>query len=100
MHQPLRMTPDIENLDFVNFGLLNYQTESSAGVFNAGALSSIFVGDWSYMTIGMRTEGNGVQVLHELLAAQNQIGFLNAARFSIRTVRPNQTFCRLYNVSY
>ncbi len=41
-----------------------------------------------------------MQALHELLAAQNQIGFLNAARFSIRTVRPNQTFSRLYNVSY
>ncbi len=51
------MTPDIENVDFVNSVLLNYQTESSAGVFNAGALSSIFAGDWSYMTIGMRTEG-------------------------------------------
>jgi len=82
LHQPLRMTPDIENLSFVNSGLLNYQTESAAGAFNSGALSSIYVGDWSYMTIGMRTEGIGVQVLHELLAAQNQVGFLSAARFS------------------
>jgi HK97 family phage major capsid protein len=97
--QPLRMTPDIESLEFVNSGLLNYQTESSTGAFNAGALSSMFVGDWSYMTIGMRTEGVGVQVLTELLAAQNQIGFLSAMRFSIRTVRPNQTFCRILDVT-
>src|ERR1700728_3104285 len=79
--QPLRMTPDIANVNFVNSGLLNYQTESSTGVFNDGSVSSIYVGDWSYVTIGMRTEGVMVNVLNELLAANNQVGFMSAARF-------------------
>jgi HK97 family phage major capsid protein len=98
--QPMRMTPDIENLDFANSGLLNYQTESSTGAFNSGSDSSIFVGDWSWMTIGMRTNGVETMVLRERAAEYNQIVFLTRARFSIRSLRVNQTFCRLTGVTY
>jgi HK97 family phage major capsid protein len=98
--QPMRMTPDIINLTFANSGLLNYQTESSTGVFNSGSTSSIYVGDWKWMHVGWRTEGVQTMILRERAAEYNQIVFLTRARFSIRSLRVNQTFCRLLDVTY
>jgi HK97 family phage major capsid protein len=59
-------------------------------------LSSLYMGDWSRMIIGMRVDLD-VRVLTERYADFNQIGLLSYMRFSIRTTHP-ESFVRVKGI--
>jgi HK97 family phage major capsid protein len=93
--QPMRPTPDVAGLNFVDSGLLNFQTETQG---TGTTCSSLYVGDWSYLRIGFRTEGVEVMKLDQRWADYLMVGFLSRLRLSIRVVHPTQTFCRLEGI--
>ena len=95
LHQPLRRTPDIENLPLIDSGLLNYSTETQG---SDTTCSSLFVGDWSYVTIGMRTDGVQVSVLNQRFAEFLEVGYLSRIRFSVRTFWPTKALCQLKGI--
>lgn len=96
--QPMRMTPDIAGLPNVASGLLNFGTEAGTAL-TGGSDSSLYIGDFSYVILGMRTEGVATRMLVERYAEMNVTSFFSSARFSIRTVHPEQTICRLYGLT-
>jgi predicted phage gp36 major capsid-like protein len=94
----MRMTPDIADIPNVPSALLNYQVESGTA-FTGGSASSLYLGDWSYVVIGMRTDGIQTRMLTERLAEFNQTAFFSSSRFSIRTIWPGKAMCRLYGIA-
>jgi HK97 family phage major capsid protein len=98
LNQPMRMTPDIADIPNVPSALLNYQVESGTA-FTGGSASSLYLGDWSYVVIGMRTDGIQTRMLTERLAEFNQTAFFSSSRFSIRTIWPGKAMCRLYGIA-
>jgi HK97 family phage major capsid protein len=73
-------------------------TETAAGAAETGgALSSMFVGDFRRVVIGMRVDVD-VRVLNERYADQGQIGLWSYCRFSIRTTHP-EAFCRITDIA-
>jgi HK97 family phage major capsid protein len=91
--QPMRPTPDIADLPILTSGLLDGFTETQG---SSNITTSAFVGDWSYVHVGMRLDG-GVQtmVLKERYADQQQMAWMSRLRFSVRTVHPNQAMCQV-----
>ncbi len=79
-NQPLRKPNDVEGLPFLHTSSMpNNLVQGSAN--NA---SSIIVGDFSRMIVGVRSEVR-IEVLHEAFADRLQIGLLAHARIAVTT---------------
>ncbi len=88
--QPLRATPDLADLVWLDGSALKADETQGTGT----AQSSIYVGDWSRMIMGIRVDLT-IDVLKERYAEFVQIGFLSYFRFSIRTSHAESAFYRL-----
>jgi HK97 family phage major capsid protein len=95
--QPMRPTPDVADLvnNAQDSALLNYQSETQG---SSSTASSLYVGDWQYCLIGMRTEGVEVSILKERYAEYQMVGFLSRWRGCVQYLHPTQAFCRLEGI--
>ena len=87
-----QMPQDVADLPMLYTTTLpNTETQGTSS-----AASSLFVGDFSRMVIGMRVDLD-VRVLNERYADSGQIGIWSYMRFSIRTTHP-ETFVRVKGI--
>jgi HK97 family phage major capsid protein len=95
--QPMRPTPDIADLvtNARDSALLNYQTETQG---SSSVASSLYVGDWQYCLLGMRTQGVEVKILNERYAEYQMVGFLSRWRGCVQYLHPTQAFVRLEGI--
>ena len=95
--QPMRPTPDIEDLiaNAADSAQLNYQSETQG---SSNVASSLYVGDWQYCLVGMRTQGVEVAILKERYAEYQMVGWLSRFRGCIQYLHPTQAFCQLEGI--
>lgn len=92
--QPMRPTPDVADLvdNAADSASLTYGTETQG---TATTASSLYVGDWQYCLLGMRTQGVEVSILKERYAEYQMVGFLSRWRGCVQYLHPTQAFVRL-----
>jgi HK97 family phage major capsid protein len=95
--QPMRPTPDIADLvtNAADSASLNYQSETQG---TSSTATSLYVGDWQYCLLGMRTEGVEVKILDQRYAEYQMVGFLSRWRGCVQYLHPTQAFVRLEGI--
>jgi len=95
--QPMRPTPDVADLvtNAQDSALLNYQTETQG---SSSTASSLYIGDWQYCLLGVRTQGVEVKILTERYAEYQMVGFLSRWRGCVQYLHPTQAFVRLEGI--
>lgn len=94
--QPMRKTPDVENLPVYDSAILNGFTETQG---SSNVATSAYVGDFSYCHVGFRLDPPiETRPLSQRYIDNQIFAWMSRLRMSVRWVYPSQTMCRVLGV--